>query len=261
MVKTGGREKIRWSAGVVRSSKKKIASIPIPDSGLPKQANNGLLRNIELFTSLNEKELHQIRAHMVLKEFRKNQIILHEEDTSEFMYVIVQGKVKISRVGKEGKETILSIHGAGEFFGEMSLIDGKTVPATVSAVENSIVAIISKQDFYSLLYSQKKVLENLLHILCSRLRDSWKKIQMLNFNDAAQRIKMLFLILAENHGQKTENGITLRVKLIHQDMADMTGLSRETVTRVLDRWKKSGEIKILKNKFIHLYPEFESIPL
>jgi len=220
-----------------------------------------LLKRIRLFRSLTDKELFDLSPKVILREFKKNHVILHEEDTNSFMYIIVHGKVKIYQIGNQGREMILSVHGAGEFFGEMSLIDGKTDPATVAAMEHSMIAIISRNDFYSLLHSQKKMLENLLEILCSRLRESWKKIQMLNFNDASQRVKMLLLILSEDHGEKTQSGTTLRIKLIHQNVADMTGLTRETVTRVLDKWKKTGEIRITKDKFIHLNPEFESIQL
>jgi CRP/FNR family transcriptional regulator len=151
------------------------------------------------------------------------------------------------------------MHQTGDFFGELSLIDGKTAPAAVHATRNSMTAIISKKDFYTLLLSQNKVLENLLQIFCSRLRESIKKIQMLNFNNAAQRIKMLFLMLSDSHGEKSDAGTVLKIKLIHQDIADMTGLTRETVTRVLDKWLKGGEIKILKDKHILLTHEFESI--
>jgi CRP/FNR family transcriptional regulator len=220
-----------------------------------------LLKRIRLFDSLTEKDLSDLSPKVMLREFKKNHVILHEEDTNSFMYIIVHGKVKIYQIGNQGKEVILSVHGSGEFFGEMSLIDGKTDPATVAAMEHSVIAIISRVDFYSLLHSQKKMLENLLELLCSRLRESWKKIQMLNFNDAAQRIKMLLLILSEDYGEKTQSGTTLRIKLIHQNVADMTGLTRETVTRVLDKWKKTGEIRITKDKFIHLNQEFESIQL
>ena len=94
-----------------------------------------------------------------------------------------------------------------------------------------------------MIYSQKKVLDNLLQSLSSRLRESWQRIQMLNFNDAAQRIKMLFRMLAETYGKETPRGMLLSIKLIHQDIADMTGLTRETVTRVLDKLQKAGEIK------------------
>jgi len=226
-----------------------------------KQGGNGILKDVALFASLADKELQQIRTHIILRDFKKNQTILHEEETSEFMYIIISGKVKISRVGRDGKEAILSMHGSGEFFGELSLIDGKTSPASVLAVENSNVAIISKDHFYSLLYTQRKVLENLLKILCSRLREAWQKIEMLNFNDASQRLKMLLNMLSETYGEKTPEGTVLRVRLIHQDMADMTGLTRETVTRVLDKWKKNGEIAILRSKFIRLNDEFHSIEL
>jgi CRP/FNR family cyclic AMP-dependent transcriptional regulator len=220
-----------------------------------------LLKRIRLFNSLTDREVYDISPKVILKEFKKNHVILREQDTNSFMYIIVQGKVKIYQVTDGGKEMILSVHSSGEFFGEMSLIDGKTDPATVAALEQSLIAVISRNDFYELLHSQKKILENLLELLCTRLRESWKKIQMMNFNDASQRIKMLLLMLAEDYGEKTDEGITLRIKLIHQNIADMAGLTRETVTRVLDKWKNSGEIKITKEKYIHLNPEFESIQL
>ena len=238
-----------------------VAQKPVGGQDHTRHSENGILRNIALFSSLSDKELHEIRTHVVLREFKKNHMILREEETTEFMYIIIHGKVKISRSGKEGKETILSMHGSGEFFGELSLIDGKTTPASVVAVEDSSVAIISKDHFHSLLYTQRKVLENLLQILCSRLRESWQKIEMMNFNDAAQRLKMLLNILAETYGEKTTKGTILHVRLIHQDIADMTGLTRETVTRVLDKLKKNREIETLAGKYIRLNPEFYSIQL
>jgi CRP/FNR family transcriptional regulator len=222
---------------------------------------NEALRRIELFSSLTEEELRQVREKMVIKKFRKNEVILHEENTSEYMYIILEGEAKVIQVTGEGKGIIVTLHRTGDFFGELSLIDGKTAPATVKASCDSITAIISKKDFYSLIHSQTKVLDNLLQSLSSRLRESWKRIQLLNFNDAAQRIKMLFLMLSETYGKETPRGVLLSIKLIHQDIADMTGLTRETVTRVLDKLQKAGEIKVLENKYIQLNSEFESITL
>lgn len=222
---------------------------------------NEALKRIELFSSLTSEELREVREKIVIKKFKKNEVILHEENTSEFMYIILDGEAKVIQVTGEGKGIIVTMHQTGDFFGELSLIDGKTAPATVKASRDSITAIISKKDFYTLIHSQQKVLENLLQSLSSRLRESWKRIQMLNFNDASQRIKMLFLMLSETYGKETPRGVLLSIKLIHQDIADMTGLTRETVTRVLDRLQKAGEIKILENKFIQLNTEFESITL
>jgi CRP/FNR family transcriptional regulator len=217
------------------------------------------LKEIALFSSLTSNELHQIREKIVFKRFKKNEIILHEENTNEFMYIMIDGEAKVVQTTAKGKEILVTMHQAGDFFGELSLIDGKTAPAAVWATRNSVTAIISKNDFYSLLLNQKKVLENLLRIFCARIRESLKKIQILNFSNASQRIKMLFLMLSETYGEKTPEGTILNIKLIHQNIADMTGLTRETVTRVLDRWQRGGEIKILKNRFILLCPEFDSI--
>ncbi len=214
------------------------------------------LKKIQLFSSLTDEELRQISDRMIIKRFKKNEVILYEEDTNEFMYIILSGKVKVVRTTEDGKEIILAIHQSGNFFGEMSLIDGKTVPATVRATEDSITAIVSKKDFYSMLFTHHKVLKQLLQILCSRLRESWEKIQLLNFNNASQRIRMLLLMLSDEYAKKTTEGLTLSIKLTHQDIADMTGMTRETVTRIIDKWQKKGEITILENKFIRLNSHF-----
>ncbi len=217
------------------------------------------LKKTALFSSLKSDELHRVQSNVIIKTFKKNEIILREENSNQFMYIILDGEAKVVQTTNAGKEIIVSVHQSGDFFGELSLIDGKTSPAAVFATRDSVMAIISKNDFYSLLFSQNKILENLLRILGMRLREAMKKIQMLNFNNATQRIKMLFLMLSEFYGEKCENGTVLKIKLIHQDIADMTGLTRETVTRILDKCRKNGEIQILKNKFILLKSEFESI--
>ena len=204
------------------------------------------LQKIDLFFSLTSDELHLVRDRIVFKNFTKNEVILREENTSEFMYIILEGSAKVVQTTDAEKEIIITMHQAGEFFGELSLIDGKTAPAAVYAMQNTKTAIIAKRDFFALLRSQDKILHNLLHILCARLRESMKKMQILNFNNATQRIKMLFLMLSENYGEESEEGTILKTKLIHQDIASMTGLTRETVTRILDKWQKSGEIEILK---------------
>jgi CRP/FNR family transcriptional regulator len=216
------------------------------------------LKNIDLFSSLNDDELLQISHKVVIKEFAKNEVILFEEETNEYMYIILIGKVKVAQATEEGKEIILAIHQSQEFFGEISLIDGKTSSAAVVAMEESLVAIISKANFYSLLFSQRKVLENLLRILCLRLRESWKRIHILNFKDAPQRMKMLLKILAGENGERTPGGMRINLRLTHQEIADMTGLTRETVTRVLNQWRKEGLITIPRSRNILLNEVFFS---
>ncbi len=218
--------------------------------------NPDILKTIALLSTLSDEEVEHVRERAVIKKFLKNETILHEEDTNEFLYMILSGSVKVVQTTQDGKEMVLAMHRSRDFFGEMSLLDGKTVPATVVAMEDSLVAIMSKKDFYSVLFSQKALLEAVLRILCSRLRESWEKVRLLTFKDTALRIKALFLILSGEYGEEGDEGLTLRITLTHQSIADMTGLARETVTRMLDKWQREGEITILKDKFILMNHDF-----
>jgi CRP/FNR family transcriptional regulator len=220
--------------------------------GMIENVKIDFLQNIQLFSSLEEQELQQIADKIRIEEFRKHEIVLREEDTNEYMYIILDGQVKVVQATEDGKEILLAIHKTHEFFGEVSLIDGKTAPATVQASEDSFITFIAKKDFYALLSSQQKVLEKLLQILCSRLRDSWRRIYLLNFKHASDRVKTLFLSLSFENSIRTPEGIELNLKLTHQEIADMTGLTRESVTRVLDKLQKDAEIIVLKNKRICL---------
>jgi len=220
------------------------------------QYKNNFLKKTDIFASLTDEEMELVINKMVVKQFKKNETILYEEDTSQYMYIILLGKVKAVRTTEDGKEIILAMHKSGSFFGEMSLIDGKTAPASVIATEDSLIAIISKKDFFSIIFVNNKITGNLLKILCSRLRRCWDTIQLLNFNNALHRTKMLLLMLIEDYGEKTPEGTTLNIKLTHQDISNMTGLTRESITRVIDKLQKNKEIVILKNKFICLTPAF-----
>lgn len=213
------------------------------------------LKRVELFSSLSDDELYEIAKRVVIRAFRKNETILFESDTNEYMYIILDGEVKAVQTTEDGKEIILAMHHAGELFGEISLIDGKTIPARVVALKDSRTVIISKREFFSLV-ENRRIRDRFLQILCTRLRHSWEVIQMLNFNNASQRVRMLLLLLSQKYGKKTDGEVVLNVKLTHQSIAEMTGLTRETVTRVIDKWQREGHVTILKDKRIYLKSGF-----
>lgn len=215
-----------------------------------------LLKRIELLASLTDEELHLISSRFIIKKIKKGEVILHEEDTNNFMYMILSGKLKIVQTTGDGKEIILAIHQSGQFFGEISLIDGKTSPATVMAAEDSLIILVSRKDFHDLLTNHRKVLYNLLQIMCARLHNSWDKLKILTLRDPAERIRLLFFMLSLHNGEKMPEGTLLNTKLTHQNIADMTGLTRETVTRILNKWQNSGKITVLGNKFIRLNLDF-----
>lgn len=214
------------------------------------------LKQIELLDSLSDEELKDISAAFVIKKVNKNELVLHERDTGNFMYMVLSGKVKVVQAREDWHEIILAIHETGQFFGEIALIDGKTSPATVVSATESVIALISKKDFLWLIGRHGKIRDKLLQILCVRLRESWEKIRMLTMKDPAERIRVLFLGLCQTSAKSTQQGMVIKVKITHQDIADMTGLTRETVTRILKKWQNGGQITILEKRFIRLNPEF-----
>lgn len=218
--------------------------------------NVAYLKKAHLFSDLTDEELETIADRVLLRKFQKGQVILFEEDTNKYMYSVLEGEVKVFSTAEDGKDTIVAFHGAGQSFGEVSLIDQQTMPATVVAVERSLLLIIGRDDFFDIVLQQPKALNSLLLLLTGRLRHSWSQIRLLHFKDAANRIMASMKVMADERGEKHADGVLLKLRLTHQNIADMTGLTRETVTRIVDKWKKSGLISLDENKHLLLRPEF-----
>lgn len=220
------------------------------------------LKQMQMFSSLTDADITTFIGKIVIKGFRKNQTVLFEDESNAYMYMLLSGKVKVVQVMEDGKESIRAIHKTGDSFGELSLLDCKTSPAMVVAMEDTTAAIISKENFFTILYNQRKVLDNLLQMFCFRLRDSWERFQMVNFKNASQRVVMVLQQQSSEHSEKTAEGIVLKDRFTHQVIADMVSLNRETVTRVIDKLQKDGAITIRKDKKIVLHPSFfKAVPL
>jgi len=215
-----------------------------------------IIKTIPFFACLSDEEMKELRHVLVEKHFPRNKIIFLEEDTQNYMYVMLSGRVKVVHIGHDGKEHILAVHKAGDFFGEMALLDGKTAPATVIAMEDTDILIMSKKDFDAYLLKSSKATRELLSVLCCRLREAWMINKVLNAPNAGERIKTLLNLLGMHYGIKDERGIVITLRLTHQDIADYSSLSRETVTRLLNRLVRDGEIEILDNRNILLKPSF-----
>jgi CRP/FNR family transcriptional regulator len=220
------------------------------------------LREMQMFSALSDAEMGDVIGKIEVKHYRKDDVILWEGDTNSYMYLVMSGRVKVSQTTEDGKEIISAIHAVGDSFGELSLIDCKTAPAEVVAIEDTSAAIISRENFFSIIYSQKKVLDNLIQMLCMRLRDSWERVQMVNLKNSEERLTMLFHKLSASDGEPVAEGTLLNTRLTHQIMASMTGLSRETVTRTIDALQKGKNIKIRSgDRKVILLPDFMNLRL
>jgi len=217
---------------------------------------NALIRAAPFFAGLSDDELNGLGNSVIERQFSKNQTILREEDTSKYMYIVYSGKVKVVQVSEDGKEQILSIHKAGDFFGEMSLLDGKTSPAAVVAMEDVRIGLISKQEFEFRVLKNDRLLREVLFFLCARLREAWARLKVLGLASAEEKVRAVLKLLSIQSGIKDRRGTIIPMNLTHEVIAGYASVSRETVSRLLSRFLKEGEIEILEDRCILLRPGF-----
>lgn len=202
------------------------------------------LKNIPIFSDLEENSLNQILDLGSLKMYAKDEIILNEDEAGTALFVIVKGKVKISRSSKDGKEVILTIMNESDFFGEMAILDGFSRSATVTALEESKLFIVQRNDFLTLLKNHTEVSIALLQELTQRLRAAGMKIKALSLKDAEGKVASVILQLAEEIG-KIRQGVVEIEKLPYQhELANMAGTSRETISRTLHTFAKKGLVEL-----------------
>ena len=221
-----------------------------------KNNHRSTLQGIPFFSCFSDEDLANIEQIIIEKSVRKNDVILWEEETKNYMYIVFSGKIKVIQMGPEGKEQILVIRKKGDFFGEMALLDGKTQPATVVAIEDATVGLVSKNDFETYFLKNDKVLKQIISVLCERLRESWLMLRVLSFDDAEHRVRAVLNNISSLYGVKDMRGTIIPLKLTHQEIADYASLARETVSRLLSRFCHAGEIEVLENKNIVLKPSF-----
>ncbi len=209
------------------------------------------LRETALFVDLNEEELAAVARLCRQRVVPKGNIVFYEDDPGTSCYIILEGKVKIVvNSAHDGREHILGILKRCDLFGEMSLIDGMMRSATAIAVEEAQVLTIQRDEFLSLLQSMPTIALKLLVVLSRRLRSTDRHVESLAFLSAPGRVARLLLDLAEEMGKTTPTGLAFETKMTRQEMANLTGTSRETFTRVLMEYQDRGLVDIDRNSFV-----------
>ena len=191
------------------------------------------LRNVPIFTDLSDSDLNRIASKMVSRDYEKGQMILLEESTGETFFIITSGTVKVTRLSDDVREVILALLGGSDFFGEMSLLDGEGRSANIVANEDAEVMTLSRRDFLECLETYPKIAIALLEELAVRLRKSDQQIESLSLSDSEQRIGITLIRLAEERGTIKRGDVTVQNLPYQQDIANMAGTSRETVSRTL----------------------------
>ncbi|MBT3478474.1 MAG: Crp/Fnr family transcriptional regulator [Candidatus Marinimicrobia bacterium] len=210
------------------------------------------LRKVPIFTDLNETDLTKIGEKMISRVYEKGQMILLEESSGETFFILTKGAVKVTRLSDDGREVILAILSESDFFGEMSLLDGEGRSANIVSNDHSEVLTLSRSDFLDCLETFPKIAIALLEELAVRLRKSDQQIESLSLSDSEQRIGITLIRLAEELGTIKRGHVTVQNLPYQQDLANMAGTSRETVSRTLKLFEDKALVK-RENRDLKIY--------
>ncbi|HIK28357.1 MAG: Crp/Fnr family transcriptional regulator [Oscillatoriaceae bacterium SKW80] len=200
-----------------------------------------LIRLTPFFSGLPEDIVEKATAHMVSRHHPANQVILLENDWGSSVYFILDGWVKIRTYNLDGKEVTLNILGKGELFGEMAALDEVPRSTDVITLAPTTIGNLPAQDFVHLIHTEPLAGIRLAQLMARRLRQVNRRLR-LRESDSTSRVADILLFLAEGQGKKSEKGVEIP-NLPHRELSSLSGLARETVTRVLSKLEKKGLIQ------------------
>ncbi len=202
-----------------------------------------VVRQAPLFAALDDEAAAALRATMARVELSRAEVLFHEGDPGDRLYVIIDGKVKLGRASGDGRENLLAILGPGEMFGELSLFDPGPRNATATAVADTVLIGVGNEDLTQWLTGRPDVARQLLRALARRLRRTNEALADLVFSDVPGRVAKALLDLSERFGRSTDDGLRVAHDLTQEELAQLVGASRETVNKALADFAARGWVR------------------
>ena len=211
-----------------------------------------LLKKIPLFSSLDDKQLENVFNHGITKKFKKDEFVLRHREEGDAMYLIIKGSVKLTLFNEDGKILVLSTLSQGDFFGELSLLDDKLRSCTVVVDINCELFILTRTLFFALIKESPEMTFSILKEMTVRLRKASSKMGSLALLDVYGRIVQLLYEIADDIGEVTEDGYVIDKLPTHEELANIVGATRESVSRVISNIKKTGLLQYSKDRKVLL---------
>jgi CRP/FNR family transcriptional regulator len=214
-----------------------------------------VLASAPLFAALDADSADTLEKMLTNRSVGRGHVVFREGDTGDRLFVVLDGKVKITRASADGRENLIAVLGAGEMFGELSLFDPGPRTASVSAITDSTLASLDHDDLRPLLLERPGVAVELLQALAQRLRRTNEAMADLVFTDVPGRVAKALLDLAEKFGVVEADGTRVRHDLTQEELAQLVGASRETVNKALSEFAHRGWLRIEGRSVLLIDPE------
>ncbi len=203
-----------------------------------------------LFCGLTPEERDELSEKKSKNNFKKGQVVFYEGNHPHGLYCIFEGKVKLSKLGEDGREQILRFAGKGEPLGYRALLSDEPYNASATAMEDCLVCHLSRDAFMNVLYNNKKLSLNTIRLLTGDLKESEKRLINISQKTVKERVAEALLLLKKRFGLE-ENGLTLAVRLTRREIGEIAGVTTETTIRALSDFNKE-QIIALEGKKINI---------
>ncbi|MFU0783228.1 MAG: Transcriptional regulator, Crp/Fnr family [Thermoanaerobacterium thermosaccharolyticum] len=207
---------------------------------------------VHIFKDLNEEELKAISSMTKEGFYAKGNIIINEGDRIDNIYIIHKGKIKVYKINLDGKEQILYILKDGDTFGENSIFKEQKATFYAEAMDDVKLCLLSREDFIRIISRNPEIALKIMNYLLERLQNIESLVKDITTEDVKTRLLSMILRLADKEGIKNSDGIKLKFYLSREDIANLLGTTRETISRKLHELEDDGMIKFLSNKEILL---------
>lgn len=206
------------------------------------------LSKISIFNSLEKEDLELLANATQEVTYPKGKTIISSEEIGSTFFIVKSGRVKVTAEAFGGREIVLTTLHPLAFFGEMSIIDGEPRSASIIALEETKLITMEREVFLRILHRYPQITIKILTILCQRLRRADELIQGLRFLSASGRTIQTLFKLSDEHGVTTREGMLIDTKLTHQELASLSGTSKESMRKIIRDFKEKGYIKFEQGK-------------
>ena len=218
--------------------------------------NIDFLQQTALFADINGAQLQTIAQHIIPRTFNQGEIIFHEGDPGQFLYLVQSGQVRIFINGLDGSETSVILFGKpGDIFGELAVIDGLTRSASAIALDETVLYTMSRENFREQMREYPQLALNFMKVLSQRVRYSTKQVDSLATLDVPQRLARKLLELAQDYGRAASNGVQIDMTLTQTHLASLIGATRESINKWLREFRKQGWIRVESGQISILDPD------
>jgi CRP-like cAMP-binding protein len=210
-----------------------------------------LLSIVDIFKPLSEQDIERLDGQLPDRHLERGQIFYTPEDSSEKLFILQKGKIRIFRMTPDGREFTLTIVEAGTIFGEMALTTQQLEGAYAQAMESSQVSTMAREDLERLVLEKPEVGLQIMHVLSQRLRRQETRLEDATMKDVRSRLAGIIVLLVESEGVRTNSGYRIPAHYTHESLGTMIGANRVAVTRAFGLLQDDGVVE-LRRRLIHV---------